>query len=155
MHIKMFIYAEEGEIMTQDTLTRQLRFWFTIHFVADVLVAVPLFLSPDRFLGMLGWNTVDPVAARLVAAALFGIGIESFLGRGSSTSTFREMLHLKIIWSSVAIAGLIISLVEGVHGRTWALWVFLGIFVVFNVLWSWFLFRIRKAAHDSTIQEHP
>jgi hypothetical protein len=51
------------------------RTWFVIHFVADVLFAVPLFFFPETTLSLLGWTDVDPAATRLVAAALFGIGI--------------------------------------------------------------------------------
>ena len=79
------------------SLPKTLRWWFVVHFVADVLFAVPLFLAPRAFLGALGWTAVDPVATRLVAAALFGIGIQSLLGRDESPATFRAMLNLKII----------------------------------------------------------
>jgi hypothetical protein len=60
---------------------RSLRSWFIVHFVADMLSALPLFIAPREVLGWLGWNAVDPIATRLVAAALFGIGIESYLAR--------------------------------------------------------------------------
>ncbi len=61
-----------------------LRIWFVIHFIADISFALPMFLFPIKFLSLLGWINVDPIAARLVAAALFGIGIESLLGRNAT-----------------------------------------------------------------------
>jgi NADH:ubiquinone oxidoreductase subunit K len=54
-------------------------------------------------LTLLGFQTVDPVASRLVAAALFGIGIESLLVRRAPLDRFVSMLSLKII---VAFNGL-------------------------------------------------
>ena len=49
-----------------------LRVFFMIHFFVDIVFAIPLFFIPIRFLEFAGWTTVDPVTARLVAAALFG-----------------------------------------------------------------------------------
>ncbi|MFP4377587.1 MAG: hypothetical protein ACLFP4_11140 [Spirochaetales bacterium] len=95
---------------------RALSIWFVVHFVADVAIAIPLLAVPVRFLTLLGFQSVDPVAARLVAAALFGIGIESLL--------MRRAPH--------------------VHGNPWSIWVFLAIFVAFNVLWAWWFRRVRR-----------
>jgi hypothetical protein len=109
-----------------------LRVWFVIHFTADMLFALPLFFMPDFFLGMLGWTEVDPVTTRLVAAALFGIGIQSLLGRNETAETFRAMLNLKIIWSMTAVAGLVWSAVESGPPLTWA---FVGVFAAFSFVW--------------------
>ena len=117
-----------------------LRVWFVVHCYADVLAAVPLFLAPRAVLGWLGWDTVDPLAARLVAAALFGIGIESYLGRNAGLETFRSMLNLKVIWSSAAVIGVAWSQLQGGPVAGWGV---LGIFVVFNV--AWVTFRLRLA----------
>ena len=80
-----------------------LKRFFVLHFIIDISIAIPLFIAPIFFLENLGWQEIDPVAARLVASALFGIGIESYLGRNSSGETMVNMLNLKIIWSLSAI----------------------------------------------------
>ena len=72
-----------------------LRCWFVVHFVADIAFALPLFLAPQWTLTLLGWRAVDPIATRLVAAALFGIGIQSLLGRDEDAATFRALLNLR------------------------------------------------------------
>jgi hypothetical protein len=120
-----------------------LRTWFVVHFVADVVFAVPLFIAPRAFLGMLGWSSVDPIATRLVAAALFGIGIQSLLGRSEGAETFRAMLNLKIIWSATATLGIIWSQLEGGPPMGWA---FAGVFGTFNVVWTYYRWRMRTAA---------
>lgn len=119
---------------------RNLRIWFVVHFYADVLAAVPLFLAPRTVLGWLGWSAVDPLATRLVAAALFGIGIESYLGRNAGLETFRSMLNLKVIWSSAAVVGVVWSQFQGGPVAGWGV---LGIFAVFNA--AWVTFRVRLA----------
>jgi hypothetical protein len=109
-----------------------LRAWFVVHFWVDLLFAVPLFLSPRWTLSLFGWPAVDPVATRLVAAALFGIGIESFLGRGAGPGAFRALLNLKIIWSAAATLGLVWSQLEGGPA---AGWFFAIVFAAFGGVW--------------------
>ena len=127
------------------TVPRSLRAWFVVHFWADVLFAAPLFFAPQQFLGLLGWRCVDPLATRLVAAALFGIGIQSLLGRGESAETFRAMLNLKLIWSAAATVGIVWSQLQGGPALGWA---FAGIFAAFNALWLryWLLLRAPAAS---------
>lgn len=121
-----------------------LRTWFVVHFVADLVFAVPLFAAPRAFLGLLGWSCVDPIASRLVAAALLGIGIQSLLGRNESTETFRAMLNLKIIWSASATVGLVWSQLDGGPPLGW---MFVAVFGSFNVVWTYFRWRLRGAAN--------
>ncbi len=109
-----------------------LRTWFVVHFVADLIFAIPLLLAPELFLGLLGWPAVDPISARLVGAALMGIGVQSLLGRKEDLQVFRAMLNLKIIWSGTASIGILVSMLQG--GPTLG-WGFLAIFVAFNGLW--------------------
>jgi hypothetical protein len=106
--------------------------WFVVHFVVDMLFAVPLIVAPRALLGALGWTEVDPVAARLVGAALMGIGVQSWLGRREGPEAFAAMLNLKIIWSLSACLGLSWSLTQGAPAATWLV---LGIFAPFSLLW--------------------
>lgn len=110
-----------------------LRTWFIIHFIVDISVAIPLFIIPQAILSFFGWPNIDLITTRLFAAALFGIGIESFLGKDAGRETYLNMLNLKIIWSTFAILGLFISILQGAnHIITW-----FGILVfgLFNLLW--------------------
>lgn len=126
-----------------DPVPQALRTAFVIHFWADVLFALPLFVAPEPVLTLVGWQSVDPFTTRLVAAALFGIGIESWLGRNGDASAFRTMLTLKVIWSATAVLGLAWSMLEGAQGRPLFGWVVLGIFVVFHGLWLYWWRRMR------------
>ena len=121
-----------------------LRRAFVVHCVADCLFAVPLMVAPESFLTFLGWRTVDPVAARLVAAALFGIGIESYIGRNAGAEAYRGMLNLKVIWSLAAITAIGWSLAGGAHGRPAWLWALLAVFTAFNGLWIYWRARLGR-----------
>ena len=118
--------------------------FFVLHFIIDVSIAVPLFIAPMFFLKILGWHDIDPVAARLVASALFGIGIESYLGRNSSGETMANMLNLKIIWSLSAIIGIAISISESSYGTPFSLKIILAVFIVFNLLWTYWRMHLNN-----------
>ena len=90
----------------------------------------------------LGWTEVDPISARLVGAALMGIGVQSLLGRDETLEAFRGMLNLKIIWSATATVGIAVSVLQGGPKMGWA---FVGIFAAFNVLWTTYRVRLRPA----------
>ena len=134
------------------TVPQALRTWFVVHFWADILSALPLFFAPHYTLGLLGWTVVDPIAIRLVAAALFGIGIESWIGRNGNAESFISMLNLKVIWSFAASVGVLWAMLEGAHDGAPAAWAVLGIFGVFHVIWvfwRWRLGTLMREAHVS------
>jgi hypothetical protein len=129
-----------------------LRRSFIAHFVADLLFAVPLFIAPQWTLTVLGWQSVDPFTTRIAAAALFGVGIESFLGRDASIEVYRGMLNLKIIWSLACVVGIALSLFQRAQGRPMMAWGFLLIFVLFHALWIYWrviVSRLSIAARES------
>ena len=124
---------------------RALRNWFEIHFAVDVLFAIPLMAAPTFTLTLFGWPSADPYMTRIVAAALFGIGIESYLGRNAGIESYKGMLNLKIIWSGAVILGIVISLAQNALGRPFFVWVVLAIFLLFNGVWVyWRLSLDRK-----------
>ncbi len=130
--------------MYKNSVPNSLRTWFVLHFIIDISLAIPLMVAPVFTLKLFGWETVDPVTARLVAAALFGIGIESFLGRNAGIEAYMGMLNLKIIWSLAAITGLCLSLFQGVAGAALVIWVLVLVFAGFNLLWVYWRKQLGK-----------
>lgn len=120
---------------------RSLRFWFIVHFVADFVFAIPLLVAPVWLLTFFGFENPDPFTARLVGAALLGIGGESLLGWEGPIEAFRAMLNLKIIWSLAAIGGIILTLV--VSGGPLMAYLILLLFAGFSGLWMYYRFLIR------------
>lgn len=137
-----------GFIMTKfitgdNSVPVPLRIWFVIHFAIDILFALPLFVATETFLKTMGWAAIDPITARMVAAALFSIGIESLLCRNMGRDVFISMLNLKIIWSLFAIIGLTIALISGLFP-----YIFIGVFLLvtfalFNLLWIYWRIKIN------------
>jgi hypothetical protein len=113
-----------------------------LHFIVDVVIAIPLFLFPETVLTQLGWKTVDPFASRIVAAALMGIGVESLLLRNAGGNVYRAMLDLKIIWSLTAIIGILITMLN--DGPIFG-WIFFGVFLLFGSVWLFYRFRFSSS----------
>lgn len=107
-------------------------------------MALPLFFIPVMFFEMLGWQEVDPYASRVVAAALFGIGIESLLGRNADASAFMAMLNLKVIWSGVTVVGIAWTLAQSPQGRPFGAWAILATFLLFHCVWLYWRQRLKK-----------
>lgn len=134
-----------SESMTKvSEVPQALRISFLLHFPIDMIVALPLFFAPRQVLSLFGWTAIDPFASRLVAAALFAIGIESFLARDASAATFKGMLRLKLVWSAFATLGLSWSIIEGGLRYPWIGWLLVGVFGAFHILWWYWFIRLKK-----------
>lgn len=121
---------------------KALKIWFIIHFIVDISFALPLFLFPEGFMKLLGWTVIDPITARMAAAALFGIGGESLLCIKLGRDAFKAMLNLKIIWSIAAITGFTIALIKGAFGYPFIGAGLLAVFVIFSGIWIFWRKRI-------------
>ena len=118
-----------------------LRLWFGVHAVVDVVAAVPLLIAPEVILPRLGWTVVDPVAARLVGAALAGIGVTSWRTRHAGAAVIRALVGLKVVWSASAILALVLAIARGAPELTF---LFLSIFLAFCGVWSHHAIRFRQ-----------
>ena len=125
-------------------IPQALKMWFIIHFIADLFFAIPLMIAPVFSLELVGWQNVDPMATRMIAAALFGIGIESYLGRNAGVEAYQGMLNLKIIWSLAVILGVGVSMIQGAQGRPVFGWMLLLIFLAFNLVWVYWRVKLGK-----------
>ena len=117
-----------------------LRTWFLIHFVVDMLFGIPLLLFPAWTLSLFGLAAGEPLTARLVGAALLGIGGISVLARDAEPETYRHLLTMKLIWSGSAIVGIVLSIVEGAPSTAW---LFLATFAVFFSVWVYYWVRLN------------
>ena len=128
--------------MSTQVVPKSLRAWFVVHFWADILFAIPLLLFPKETLSLFGWTPIDPLATRLVGAALIGIGVESFLGRNASFQSYQTMLRLKILWSVSANLGIALTIIQGAPK---SVWLFQAIFFSFSCLWIYYKVRLGRS----------
>jgi hypothetical protein len=81
--------------MALKKIPRGLKIWFIIHFIVDIALAIPLIFFPKIFLGLLGFPIVETLTARLVGAALIGIGGASLFAYNKKIETYNILLTLK------------------------------------------------------------
>ncbi len=118
-----------------------LRRWFVAHFIVDMVIGVPLLLAPAVTMRLLGWTVVEPVSARLVAAALLAIGTQSYLGRKDGLPSFQALLNLKLIWSAGGIFALLAGIAGGAPPAAWGM---LATFIAFFGVWTHYRLRIKQ-----------
>ena len=129
--------------MDSDSIPSTLKTWFIIHCVVDLLFAIPLFFFPERILSFLEWPYYDPLTTRLVAAALFGIGLESYLGSRAPKSHYLGMLRLKRIWSAAATIGILLTMFT-IPIKPMIGWVLAVIFGAFHFIWWYFQMKLKE-----------
>jgi hypothetical protein len=119
--------------MASKNVPKGLRIWFLIHFIVDMLIAFPLIFQPQWIGNLMGIPLLEPITARLVGAALIGIGGASLFTH--SQEDYNLMLSLKIVWSISAIIGLLLSLASGAPQSIWTLVV---LFSIFSSIWLYY-----------------
>lgn len=129
--------------MSSHTIPTGLRHWFITHFVIDMIFAIPLILFPTWLLSTLGFETTNLLLARLVGAALVGIGGTSLIMHKKDISAYVTMLQLKLLWSGTAIIAIILSLRDE---NVITLWFLLAIFVIFSLIWGYY-FKLLTNFH--------
>lgn len=115
-------------------MPKHLKTFFIIHFIADFIFAIPLFFAPEWTLELLGFTTIDVFSARIIAAALFGIGGVSLIAHKRDKESYKSLLDLKIIWSISAITGMLLSLEQAPQTA----WMLIGIFMAFSLIWIYY-----------------
>lgn len=116
-------------------LPRGLKTWFILHFIVDILFAIPLILFPDVMMSFFDIASYDLLTPRLVGAALVGIGGVSFVVRNEGRIVYNALLNLKILWSFSAMLGIAIYLLEGGSKMSWILFT---VFLIFAGVWNYY-----------------
>jgi len=118
-----------------------LRYWFLLHFALDIIVAVPLIVMPVAVLQFVGLPGEGVLTARLIGAALIGIGGASLLENKMGKEGYNVMLTLKILWSVAAQVVLLLSIYDGAPSAVWGIFT---IFFVFSIVWIRYKFVLNR-----------
>ncbi len=117
---------------------KSLKNWFTIHIIADLIFGIPLFLFPVQFLSYLywSWSPIDPLATRIVGAALIGIAALSYYcNRSNNLEVFRVALKFKSVWGSLAFLA---TAYAALTGGSPFVWFAVAVFLTFAVVWNYY-----------------
>jgi len=69
-------------------IPKSLKIWNNIHALVDLGLGLPLFLFPTLFLQFLNWAPIDPVSARIIGSALFGIAGFGYFYRNAPVEVY-------------------------------------------------------------------
>lgn len=114
-------------------IPKSLVVWFKLHFVVDVIFAIPLIFFPGLVLRLLSLPVENLFLARVIGAALLGIGGSSIFCK--KKEHYEIMLILKIIWSISAILVLVYS---AIFENASILWILALVFLIFSVTWIYY-----------------
>ncbi len=127
--------------MNEKNVPWSLRVWFFVHFVVDIVFAIPLLFFPVWFLNIFMFPVDETITARLVGAALIGIGGASFFAHRRGFEAYDILLTLKILWSLGAILALVLGFVATMN---LLIWLVIVIFAVFSGIWIYYKQRINS-----------
>lgn len=121
---------------------------FLAHSMVDLVIGIPLWLSPEWCLKQMGVKNPedsDKLMTRLVAGALIAIGVASYAGRKARDDQLKVFILMKVVWSFMAILTLLIALFtkDSQYDKR-VLGIFLIFFLIFNVTWSYHYLRILR-----------
>lgn len=117
---------------------KSLQVWFVIHFIVDIVLAIPLIFFPVYFFNLLGLELNQIYLARVLGAGLVGIGSASLFAYNKSKESYDILLTLKIFWSITAASALIYSVF--VEGAPEVLLWFVRLFIIFSGVWIYYKF---------------
>lgn len=130
---------------------------FLIHALVGVLLGLPLFIIPGRFLYWVGWNAMlefvarqnnDPFITRVLGAALLALAWSSFRGwRTSDKAQATVLVEMEIVFTVLGSVGLLRHLLWPWRLFSWHAasgWIALAILVLFAVAWIVSLVKLKK-----------
>jgi hypothetical protein len=123
-------------------MSKALNVTFLIHAIAAVVAGLLLLLIPGRFLLAIGWAPIDPIASRLLGAAMLALAWSSFRGwRASEWVEVAILVEMEAAFTVLACVGLLRHLLFSSYPIM--PWLFFAIFFLFAIAWIVFLVRGR------------
>jgi len=115
---------------------KSLKIWFKLHFIVDVIFAIPLIFFPGWFMKLLSLPVENLFLARVIGAALLGIGGASIFCK--KKEHYEIMLILKIIWS---ISAILVIVYSAIFEGPVLFWILALVFIIFSITWIYYWFK--------------
>jgi hypothetical protein len=121
-------------------MSKALRTTFLVHAVVSLLSGAPLFIVPGQMLTWLGWAPIDPLASRVLGAALLAVAWSSLRGwLATERARVAILIEMEAVFTVLACVGLLRHLLAG--GWPLVPWLALALFLAFALAWVTFLVR--------------
>ena len=121
-------------------MSKVLRTTFLVHAILALVLGAPLLLAPGRFLGLIGWEPVDPILSRVLGAALLALAWSSYRGwRAANRAQVAFLLEAEAVFTALGAIGVLRHLVGANY--PFMVWLLFAVLALFAVAWSYLLAR--------------
>jgi len=121
-------------------MSKALKTLFGVHAVVAVVFGLPLLIIPGRLLMWVGWAPIDPIAGRLLGAAMLALAWSSFRGwQATDRARVAILVEMEAVYCVLACVGLLRHLL--IARYPWFPWFVFAIYLVFALAWIYFLVK--------------
>jgi hypothetical protein len=125
-------------------MSKELKYAFLVHAVMTVVFGALLLIIPGRFLEAIGWAPIDPIASRILGAAMLALAWSSFRGwQARERARVALLVELEAAFCILACVGMGRHLFRRVSYPAWP-WIFFGLFAAWAIVWVVLWVRERK-----------
>lgn len=124
-------------------MSQSLRITFLVHAIVGVLLGLPLLAAPGRWLTLLNWAPIDPLASRMLGAAILALAWGSLRAyRAEEWSEVELLVEVEAAFTTLASVGLLRHLLVG--SWPWVPWAIFAITAVFAIAWIYQLIKNNR-----------
>ena len=121
-------------------MPKALKYTFLVHAIVGLLTGLPLLIKPGTFLQILQWAPIDPIAARLLGAAMLALSWSSFRGwQATERKQVATVVELEAVFTVLASVALLRHLL--VARFPIVPWLVFAVFFLFAIAWIYHLVR--------------
>jgi hypothetical protein len=119
---------------------------FLVHFFVSILFGIVFLVFIEAFVGFIQWPYLDPVAGRLLGAALIGFAATSLLAwRETEWIKVKIIVQMEIVWCAIGSIVLIVSLfIPAFLFLPFFTWIIIVILLFFLIVFTWYYFQHER-----------
>ena len=126
----------------QEKISKWLKLTFLIHFFIGIIFGIIYMIFPDFFFSLIVWTYNDPVATRLLGAALTGFAVSSLLAwRETDWIKVKLIVQVEMAWLVLGNVMLFIS--AFVFFPPISIWFVIALFLAFLIAFA-YLYYIQE-----------
>lgn len=145
---------EKSEQILPQKLPKILTLLLMVHGVVNIMIALPLFVTPAKFLRLVGWLVEDYTVARLLSAAFALVAVICFNSNSLKPHQACNSLLYLAVWDASVAAVIFIYLIEAEDDSPVGFPLVIMLFsAVFAVIWIYFrgvILRIVEEAKEAS-----
>lgn len=127
----------------KEKIVKWLKLTFLIHFFIGILFGIIYMIFPDFFFTLIGWTYNDPVATRVLGAAMTGFAISSLLAwRETDWLKVKIIVQMEMVWLVLGTVMLFIS--AFIFFPPIFIWFIIALFLAFVIAFAYFYYIQEK-----------